>query len=101
MATRKECKRNFGHATDHHVLYVTVPFSHVNMKNKGIISSVKLQICFIFHGIDNSIDNTTALTNISFDASFFLPRCNTPDSELPQFIPTYILPEALFSAIPR
>ncbi|RYP44511.1 hypothetical protein DL768_009032 [Monosporascus sp. mg162] len=83
--------RNFGHVTDHYIFYVTMPFYYKNLMNREILGGVKLQTDITFR----DIDNTTALANISLDASSFLPRRNIPDSELPQFILAYILPSQL------
>ena len=87
----KEFARNFGHVTDHYIFYVTMPFYYKDMRNREILGGVKLQTDFTF----GHIDNTTALANISLDASSFLPRRNIPDSELPQFILAYMLPSQL------
>ncbi|KAH8802473.1 FAD/NAD(P)-binding domain-containing protein [Xylogone sp. PMI_703] len=83
--------QNFGHVTDHYIFYVTTPFYYRNEKNREILGGIKLQTDITFR----NIDNTTALANISLDASSFLPRRNVPDSELPQFIIAYILPSQL------
>ncbi|RYP39140.1 hypothetical protein DL767_002320 [Monosporascus sp. MG133] len=85
--------RNIGHVTDHYIFYVTMPFYYKNIKSREILGGVKLQTDITFSGIDE----TTALANISLDASSFLPRRNIPDSELPQFIIAYILPSKLCS----
>jgi len=87
----KEFKRDFGHVTDHYIFYVTLPFFYRNMENKNILGGMKLQSDITF----DKIDRSTALANISLDASGFLPRRNVPDSDLPQFIISYILPSAL------
>jgi hypothetical protein len=82
---------DFGHATDHHIFAVSLPFYYRNQAYKDIIGGMKLMTDITFQ----NIDNTTALANISLDASSFLPRRNIPDSELPQFILAYILPADL------
>ncbi|KAK3307668.1 FAD/NAD(P)-binding domain-containing protein [Chaetomium strumarium] len=89
----KEFARNFGHVTDHHIFYVTLPFYYKDMNLRSLLGGVKLQTNISFR--DVQIDDTTALANISLDASSFLPRRNIPDSELPQFIIAYILPSKL------
>ncbi|KAF5590567.1 FAD NAD(P)-binding domain protein [Fusarium subglutinans] len=86
-----EFARNFGHLTDHYIFYVTMPFYYKDMKLRNTLGGVKLQTDIKF----NYIDQSTALANISLDASSFLPRRNIPDSELPQFIIAYILPSQL------
>ncbi|KAH6843433.1 hypothetical protein B0I37DRAFT_418534 [Chaetomium sp. MPI-CAGE-AT-0009] len=83
--------RSFGHVTDHYIFYVTMPFYYKDVKNRDTLGGVKLQTDITFTNIDQS----TALANISLDASSFLPRRNIPDSELPQFIIAYILPSEL------
>ncbi|KAM0541825.1 hypothetical protein ACHAPJ_013074 [Fusarium lateritium] len=83
--------RNFGHVTDHYIFYVTMPFYYKDMKLRDTLGGVKLQTDITF----NKIDRSTALANISLDASSFLPRRGIPDSELPQFIIAYILPSEL------
>ena len=80
-----------GSATDHYIFYVTLPFFYRDMAKKDLLSGMKLQTDITFQYLDNS----TALANISLDASGFLPRRNVPDSELPQFIIAYILPSEL------
>ncbi|KAF5681253.1 FAD NAD(P)-binding domain-containing protein [Fusarium heterosporum] len=87
----KGFSHNFGHVTDHYIFYVTLPFYYKDMKMRDLLGGVKLQTDITFHNIDNS----TALANISLDASSFLPRRDIPDSELPQFIIAYILPSQL------
>ncbi|KAF4971520.1 hypothetical protein FZEAL_9835 [Fusarium zealandicum] len=87
----KEFAHNFGHVTDHYIFYVTLPFYYKDMKLRDRLGGVKLQTDITFQ----NIDNTTALANISLDASSFLPRLDIPDSELPQFIIAYILPSQL------
>ncbi|KAF5536591.1 FAD NAD(P)-binding domain-containing protein [Fusarium napiforme] len=87
----KEFAHDFGHVTDHHIFYVTLPFYYKDMKLRDSLGGVKLQTDITFQ----YLDNTTALANISLDASSFLPRRNIPDSQLPQFIIAYILPSHL------
>ncbi|KAK8013736.1 FAD/NAD-P-binding domain-containing protein [Apiospora marii] len=87
-----EFARDFGHVTYHYIFYVTLPFYYKDMKLRDLLGGVKLQTDINF---GPKIDNTTALANISLDASSFLPRRNIPDSELPQFIIAYILPSEL------
>jgi len=82
---------DFGHVTDHYIFFVTLPFFYRNMENKDILGGMKLQTDITF----DHIDKTTALANVSLDASGFLPRRNVPDSDLPQFIIAYILPSDL------
>ncbi|KAH7106383.1 hypothetical protein BKA62DRAFT_293475 [Auriculariales sp. MPI-PUGE-AT-0066] len=87
----RDFDRDFGHVTDHYIFYVTLPFFYRNMAKKDIIGGMKLQTDISF----STLDNTTALANISIDAAGFLPRRNVPDSQLPQFIIAYILPSSL------
>lgn len=91
QAFGREFDRSFGHVTDHPIFYVTMPFYYRDAKNRDVLGGVKLQTDITFTDIDQS----TALANISLDASSFLPRRNIPDSELPQFIIAYILPSSL------
>ncbi|KAM0207631.1 hypothetical protein ACHAQI_007426 [Fusarium lateritium] len=87
----KEFAHNFGHVTDHYIFYVTLPIYYKDMKLRDRLGGVKLQTDITFQ----NIDNTTALANISLDASSFLPRRDIPDSELLQLIIAYILPSQL------
>jgi hypothetical protein len=82
---------NFGQATDHYIFAVSLSFYYRNMEYKDVLGGMKLMTDITFQ----HIDRTTALANISLDASSFLPRRNVPDSELPQFILAYILPTEL------
>ncbi|KAF7340711.1 FAD/NAD(P)-binding domain-containing protein [Mycena sanguinolenta] len=77
-------ERNFDHVTDHYIFYVTLPF-YCNAANEDVLGGMKLQTDITF----NQLDNTTALANISLDASAFLPRRNVPG-----FI-AYIFPSEL------
>jgi len=82
---------DFGHVTDHYIFFVSLPFFYRNMANRELLGGMKLQTDITF----DKQDNTTALANVSLDASSFLPRRNVADSELPQFIIAYILPSQL------
>ena len=87
----------FGHVTDHRILAITSPFFYRNMADRDVIGGVKLQTDIQFnvqrHG--QTVDNTTALANISFDGASFLPRTNSPTGDIPVLIIAYILPSVL------
>jgi hypothetical protein len=86
-----EFAQHFGHATDHYIYAVSLPFYYRNAEFKSQLGGMKLMTDITF----NKIDNTTALANISLDAGSFLPRRNVPNSDLPQFIIAFILPSEL------
>lgn len=87
----KDFARDFGHVTDHYIFYVSLPFYYKDMKTRELLGGMKLQTDITF----DKIDQTTALANISLDATSFLPRRHIPDTELPKFIIAYILPSEL------
>lgn len=88
---------SFGHVTDHRILAVSSPFFYRNMGDRDVIGGMKLQtdIQFDIRRSGETVDNTTALANISLDGSSFLPRDNTSTDDLPVLIIAYIIPSVL------
>jgi hypothetical protein len=89
-----EFVKSFGHVTDHRILAVTCPFFFRNMADRDVIGGMKLQTDIQF----DTLDNTTALANISFDAASFLPRTNSLTGDLPVLVIAYILSSGLTPA---
>lgn len=80
----------FGHVTDHRILSVTSPFFYRNMADREVIGGMKLQTDIQF-----TVDNTTAIVNISLDGASFLPRTDTSTDDFPVLIIAYIIPSDL------
>jgi choline dehydrogenase-like flavoprotein len=91
--------KSFGHITDHRILAVTSPFFYRNMGDRDVIGGMKLQtdLQFDIRRSGVTVDNTTAIVNISLDGSSFLPRNNASTDDLPVLIIAYILPSDLAS----
>ncbi|KAF7367522.1 FAD/NAD(P)-binding domain-containing protein [Mycena sanguinolenta] len=89
LAFGNEFGSNFGHLTDHPLLYVTLPFFYRNAETQAIVGGMKLQTDIALS------ENCTVLANISLDTSAFLPRRNVPDSQLPEFVIAFIVPSEL------
>jgi len=91
---------SFGHITDHRILAVSSPFFYHDMGDRDVIGGMKLQtdIQFNIQKDGETVDNTTALVNISVDGASFLPRSNAPSDRFPVLIIAYILPSILATA---
>ncbi|EIN11495.1 hypothetical protein PUNSTDRAFT_131660 [Punctularia strigosozonata HHB-11173 SS5] len=84
----------FGRLTDHHMLYVTLPFVYRNMMYRDMLGGMKLQTDITFRDKEGKPQGT-ALVNISVDAESFLPRGCLSATRFPQLVIVYMLPTCL------
>jgi hypothetical protein len=82
--------RNLGglRLTDHDILSYSCSFRYDDPDHRSEYGAMKLQTYV-------DIGDHIALANMSIDASSFLPRSDTPDNDLPQFIMVFILQRPL------
>jgi hypothetical protein len=81
---------HFGHVTDHHMFYVTLPFVYRNMAYRNALGGMKLQTDITFRDRNNK-PQTTALVNISLDAESFLPRESLAATGFPQLVIVFMM----------
>ncbi|KAG9008665.1 hypothetical protein FRB94_013072 [Tulasnella sp. JGI-2019a] len=74
--------------TDHDVIYRSLAFRYLKENYEKLVGAMKLQTYFNL-GLG---DNRVGLVDMSIDASSYLPRSNTADYSLPQFIMAFIIP---------
>lgn len=78
-----------GHITDHDILYKAISYRYTKPDARRNLGSMKLQTYFALG------DGQMGLANISLDASSFLPRGEVADTNLPNFIISFIIPAQL------
>ncbi|QRW15484.1 GMC oxidoreductase [Ceratobasidium sp. AG-Ba] len=74
--------------TDHDIWFYSCSFRYSDPAQRAALGPMKLQ-SYVMLG------KQACLANMSIDASSFLPRGESPDDDLPQFIMVFILPRQL------
>jgi hypothetical protein len=83
-------EKGFGHVTDHHMFYVSLPFVYRNMEYRNALGGMKLQTDITFRDRNNK-SHTTALVNMSLDGESFLPRGCLTATGFPQLVIVFMM----------